>query len=254
MSSARNTTKFVIASTLLYTLALAQTEQPVSPADYVKQESPANANGLTYRGGQLAPPPNLLELLQQCNGPTALLYDSNHSGKVDALKVYGVSRIDPQLWALRGPISLGPALDKAEIRAKAYAVEFLNGVSAFQEKLLTSSDTTTSVAVAAGTAGPGGTTSTSTALLSEVRESLVSISGTRSEGFIRFGRVTGTRLVSLGSYGMCVVVRYELPLDQSHTPGQPASGQPASPQAPASPAPPPPAGYPPLEPGTSGPF
>lgn len=241
----------LIAAFGLSAIALAQTAEPISPSQYAAQEAPATPGGVSYASGQLTPPPNLMDLLAQCNAPAAVIYDSNKSGKPDTLKVYGVSRIEPQLWSLRGPSALGPASEKAELRAKAYAAEFLNGVSVFQQRLLQSSDSTTSTA-ATSSSSPAGGGAAAVALLSEIRETLSSVTGTNVQGFLRFGRLTGTRLVSLGTYGMCVVVRYELPLDQTRSSAP--TGTPAAPSAPTNPSAPATPGFPPLPTGSAGDF
>lgn len=234
---------------LLGGLAFAQSStQPITPQDYVQQENQANGTALTYEGSQLITP-NLLELFQLCNAPEAVIYDKNRTGKVDTLKVYGVNRIDPQIWKLRGPTALGSAAQKAELRAKGYAVEFLKGVQVITQSTNKSTDR---IQTGASSASNGQDSAMVSTALSEVSETLETFDVSRAEGFLRFGKVTGTRTVSLGDLGMCVVVRYELPLDQSRGPdGTPVRSNTNPPgSGPTNNNP----GYPSLPPGSTGDF
>lgn len=191
------------------------------------------------------------DLLALCNAPTAVLFDSNRSGRVDSLRVYGVSRISAGIWQLRGPSAVGSASTKAELAAEEYAVKYLQGAAISGLTQESSSDSS----VESGAASKSGdATSLSSTALTEVWSTLVQIRQRSVQGFLRYGRTTGTRTVSLGDGNMCVIVRYELPLDQragaqpgaaSYSQSQGAVAAPSQPQVP---------GYAPLPPGSRGDF
>lgn len=233
-------------------LASAQTATtPIPVAQYATQEEQSNSAALTIQNGQVAPAPDLLDLLALCNAPTAVLFDSNRSGRVDALRVYGVSRISGSVWRLRGPNAIGSAAVKAELAAEEYAVKYLQGAAISGLTQDSSSESTTETGVESSS---GGATVSSTSALAEVRSTLVQMRQRSVQGFLRNGRTTGTRTVSLGDGNMCVVVRYEVPLDQRAgiVPGAPA--MPSLQGVPASSAPQQAPGYTPLPPGSRGDF
>ncbi|NTY02604.1 hypothetical protein [Deinococcus sp. JMULE3] len=232
-------------------MAAAQTATtPIPAPQYVQQEVQANPAAITIQDGRVAEAPNLADMLALCNAPTAMLFDSNRSGRVDSLRVYGVSRISASVWRLRGPAAIGAASTKAELAAEEYAVKYLQG-AAIAATTLSSEGEQTSESAAEATAGDT-SVRTSNALV-EVNSSLLQVKQRNVAGIIRYGRVTGTRTVSIGDGNMCIVVRYELPLNQTAAPG---SG--AGPTVPGLPAQGAPAGtlpgYAPLPPGRTGDF
>ena len=205
--------RLLILLTLMTSSAVAQSNQPVQLPEYVQQEQKANGASVGLSGEQLTTQPNLLEQLALCNKPAAVIYDSNRSGKPDTLKVYGVSLIPQALWKLRGLQAVASASEKAELKAQGYAVEYLNGVKVAQDKRLITTDKTTSSAATSSASGTDAAAATS--LLSEMAETLQTFNSSSAQGFLRQGKMTGTRMVNIAELGMCVVVRYELPLDQS---------------------------------------
>ena len=95
------------------------------------------------------------------------------------------------------------ALTKAELDAKTYAVEAVTAVAVSAKTLSTeeSEETETS----------------SDVLLSfseKSIETLTQSSSSEVEGILMGGQVTGTEIISLGEEGVCVVVRFEIPLEQ----------------------------------------
>ncbi|PYE51967.1 hypothetical protein [Deinococcus yavapaiensis] len=245
-------TKLLLLTTLLLPApAVAQSATtPVPVQQYATQEQRANAASVTIDDrGNVTQAPNLQDVISMCNTPAALLFDSNNSGRVDSLRVYGVSRISAAIWNLRGPNALGSAATKAELAAEEHAVKFLQGAAISATTRTEFSQTDKEVSAASTTASQSAATSTA---LSEVRDSLVQIRQSSVQGFIRGGLITGTRTVSLGDGNICVVVRYELPLKQSgryDSPTGSTSSAPTTSQTPLKNT-----GYPPLPPGSSGDF
>lgn len=224
---------------------------PIPVTQYATQEQQSNSAALTIQNGQVAPAPDLHDLLSLCNAPTAVLFDSDRSGRVDALRVYGVSRISASVWRLRGPNAVGSAAAKAELAAEEYAVKYLQGAAISGLTQDTSSESTTEIGAESSS---GGATVSSASALAEVRSTLVQIRQRSVQGFLRNGRTTGTRTVSLGDGNMCVVIRYELPLDQraGAVPGGSALPLPNGVSTSSTPQGAP--GYVPLPPGSRGDF
>jgi hypothetical protein len=223
---------------------------PVPASQYVQQEQQANPAAITIQDGRIAEAPNLADMLALCNAPTAMLFDSNRSGRVDSLRVYGVSRISASIWRLRGPAAIGAASTKAELAAEEYAVKYLQGAAIAATTVNTESE---QASESASEATAGETSARTSNALVEINSSLLQVKQRNVAGVIRYGRVTGTRTVSIGDGNMCIVVRYELPLNQAAGSGNAplpvgAGALPVS--TPAGTLP----GYAPLPPGRTGDF
>lgn len=230
--------KFLMTAALCAGAALAQAaDTPVTPQQFVTTEGVQAA--YTVRGDQLSPV-DALALMRQCTLSGASPVDTNRDGRNDTLRVYGFGIVSAQVYQARGVTALAPAMQKAELRANGAAAEFFGGLRTAVARSLDTQDTTASVV-------DGGDLKLSNLALETVRESV----RTGAQAVLRGGRVTGHRLVSLGTQGLCVVARYELPLDQrSAGAGLPAPRGAALPGGPA----PVGSGFPLPPPGTSGDF
>ncbi|WP_272976375.1 hypothetical protein [Deinococcus geothermalis] len=228
----------VLTTLLLTGPALAQSaDAPVTPQQFVKTEGVGAA--YTVQGGELNPA-DALQLMLQCAPPVSAPYDSDHDGRNDTLRVYGFAIVSAQVYQVRGVTSLAPAIQKAQLRANGAAAEFFGGLRTAVERGLDSRNTTASVV-------DGGTLKLSDLSVETVRDSVT----TSAQALLKNGRITGHRIVSLGNQGLCVVARYELPLDQ-----RPAGQTPARLSTPGFPTPSAPSsgGFTPLPPGTTGDF
>ncbi|WP_040381374.1 hypothetical protein [Deinococcus aquatilis] len=218
--------------------AAAQTsDAPVTPQQFLKTEQVQAA--YTVQGGDLNPA-DALKLMLQCAPPISTAYDADGDGRNDTLRVYGFSIVSAQVYQARGVTSLAPAIQKAQLRANGAAAEFFGGLRTAVDRGLDSRNTTASVV-------DGGDLKLSDLAVETVRDSV----STSAQALLRGGRITGHRIVSLGNQGLCVVARYELPLDQR------AEAAPSSQSAPGV-APRPTTstggGFTPPAPGTSGDF
>ncbi len=228
---------FILPSFLLCS-ALAQTDSaPVTPTQFLSQEHVKTAYTATNNDLQ---PADALQLMLQCTPPVSTPFDSDNDGRNDTLKVYGFAIVSAQVYQARGATSLAPAIQKAQLRANGAAAEFFGGLRTVVERGLDSRNTTASVV-------DGADLKLSDLSVETVRDSV----NTSAQALLRNGRVTGYRLVSLGSQGLCVVARYELPLDQREGTTSPA----AAPTAlPSSAAPVGTSGFPLPAPGKTGDF
>lgn len=218
--------------------ALAQpSDAPITPQQFLSAEGVKAA--YTVQNNQLNPV-DALALMRQCTLSSASPVDTDRDGRNDTLRVYGYGIVPAQVYQARGVMALAPAMQKAELRANGAAAAFFGGLRTAFERSMDSRNASASVV-------NGADLKFSEAAIETVRESI----RTRADAVLRGGGVTGHRLVSLGNQGLCVVARYELPLDQRAarpgTPGAPASVQPGG-GAPTS------GGFPLPPPGTSGDF
>ena len=231
---------FCIVSLSILGWASAQTAPPVTPQQFVNSEGITKAYTATNNSLQ---PADALQLALQCNVSINTTYDSNHDGKADTLRTYGFANVPADIYRLRGPSSLGTALQKAQLRAQGNAAEFFAGVRTAVNK-------STSQASSQASGISNGQLQLGDLEVETMRASV----NTNAEAVLRYGHATGTRLVSFGEQGgMCVVVRYELPLDQR--PRQDGSAQAdATPTARSGNAAQPAAGIALPEPGVTGDF
>lgn len=182
--------------------SLVAAQEFVSPEEYAEQEE---SQGTTFevREEGIAPI-NMLELLYQCTQPAP-------QAARDFLVVRGFNIVDARDYRLRCTRALSIAL--SELAARAGAAEALTAVSI----AATSSDTLTDTTAAAdaeviGSEGDVVLQSLSATSISTLTET----TSTSVEAVLRVGRNTGIGIISLGEAGMCVVVRYEVPLDQEN--------------------------------------
>lgn len=176
--------------------------QSVSPEQYAR-ENPAPTFQL--QNNEVVPA-DMLELAYKCLSNAAQAQGGN-------LIIFGFDMIDPRAYRLQGPRSLQTALRRAELNAKAQAVSFFNAVRVQARDVVNDQSQTSiqdSLSTLNGKESLVGNFSTQAVMtLSNIVESSV-------EGYLRGGRTTGTKVISLGEGGMCVGIRYEIPLDQQN--------------------------------------
>lgn len=195
-------------------------------------------------------PIDLLNLVYECARSVGAVV---LEGRSEIFRVYGFSFVPGDLYQLQGLRALTSAVPKAELKAKGKALEFLQGAAVAVTESLESNETV----------ARGGASTTNRAGTEEVRtlssatvEVFRSMNSSQASGMLRGGRVSGTKFVSLGSQtGFCVIVRYDISLNQG---GQTGTGNATSTQTPPASAPPasPPTnpGAPPIPPGSKGDF
>ena len=183
---------------------LSAQEEAVSPEQFVKDEG---ENGATFevKEGEVTPV-DLLELVYQCTQPAP-------EAAGDFLVVRGFNIVDARDYRLRGPRALSTALARAELDAKAAAAEALNAVAVVASSTNTLSDTTTD---ASAEASNGDELEVLQSFSTQSVETLTQVSSSNVAAFLTGGRTTGTKIISLGDQGMCIVVRYEIPIDQTN--------------------------------------
>ncbi len=184
-------------SLLAITVPLALAQDEVTAEQFAAEHaSPA----FTLQGDALSAT-SMLELAYQCLGSGAQV-------EGDLLVTTGFHMLDARAYQLRGPQALATSLRRAEINAQTHAVEFFEAVRVRSRTIMADTDTT----VARDTIANDD-------IMSHFKmttvETLSTVTSVQVEGYLRGGRKAGTKLISLGDQGMCVGVRYELPLDQA---------------------------------------
>ncbi|GGM57919.1 hypothetical protein GCM10008956_36920 [Deinococcus arenae] len=231
--------KRLLLSTLLIAAGASAQDAaaPVSPQQFLKTEGVQTT--YTVQNGDLNPA-DALNLMLQCAPPISAPYDSDRDGRNDTLRVYGFAIVSAQVYQVRGVTAMAPAIQKAQLRANGAAAEFFGGLRTAVERGLDSRNTTASVV-------DGGDLKLSDLAVETVRDTV----STNAQALLRGGRITGHRIVSLGNQGLCVVARYELPLDQraaASAGSEPPAGQPGLARPVGS------GGFTPPPPGTTGDF
>jgi hypothetical protein len=195
---------------------------------------------------------SLLDMIFECHRAAGSILQIDG---VDHFRIFGFDFVSDEAYALQGPRAFSPATQRAQTRAMGSATEFLFGVAATTTRLL--SDGSSEALATSSVGAPNAADRERISSLSvSTQTTMQQIYETRSSGFLRGGRPSGAKFVSLGeNHGYCVIVRYDIPLDQSANPGE----SPA--RAPAPPADVPPAGsqdgtggYDQLPPGSAGDF
>ncbi len=179
-------------------VAFAQETNVVTPQQFV-QENP----GPTFRlqgNGELSSV-EMLELVFQC-----LSNGAQVAG--DRLVVTGFNMLDPRAYELQGPRALATSLQAAELQAQAAAAEFFQGIVV---RARTAFDTTSETRINDAIVGDEVLKNFQMSTV----ERLSSYTSSEVSAYLRGGRKTGTKVISLGGEGMCVGVRYEVPLDQA---------------------------------------
>lgn len=191
--------RFIVTLTVAALAALATAQdEPITPEQFA-QENPEPAFQL--HDGDLNPV-GMLELAYQCLGTGAQAVGDN-------LVVTGFDMVDARAYQLRGARSLQTALRRAEVNAQAQAAQFFEAVRVRASTVVSDTELETSQDAMQGDEVLSQFSMQTVNELSVMNETSV-------EAYLRGGRKTGTKVISLGEEGMCVGVRYELPLDQDN--------------------------------------
>ena len=178
-------------------------EQAITPQQAVQLEQ---AVGTVVQQGNSVAPSDFLQLIWQC---TRAVGDVVEINGVPYFRVYEFDLINPTVYRLQGIQAVSNAIRRAEAKARGSAVKMMVGVATtFREIVADTNKQST-----AGTATTTGKEEAIAASVStETVNLLASITENSASGFLKGGRVSGTRLVSLGDAGMCVMVRFDVPL------------------------------------------
>lgn len=228
---------------------VATAQETITPEQYAQEEAGEISLSASAADGELAVA-NPLDLILQCQQPSTELVDLDNDGNAETLRMLGYDIVSKEIWALRGPSALGPSMEKAKMRSQAGALEYLQKLAVTFQNELVNSDTQTDARAAAGEVN--GEMQLTAAVSVEVSSSLINSINTSGEGYLRNGRFTGARVVSHGDGNVCMVVRYDIPLDQSDAAATEAvptqTSEPSKPQEDSG------NGYDPLPPGSTGSF
>lgn len=247
--------RFLFASMLLLVASAGFAQREVEdPAHVANTEG-----GLVFApdaNNNIAPVDSLLDMIWECNRSASSILMVNGQ---EHFRVYGFRFVDSEEYALTGTRAFSSATRSAETRAMGAATEYLFGVAAWTGRFDEQASSTSTSASSTGEPNSAERERISSMSTSS-RDVFRNVVATQSTGFLKGGRVTGTRFTSLGeNYGYCVVVRYDIPLDQT----QPAPGMQGSQDnnsgggivvQPTTPPREGPSGYPPLPPGSAGDF
>lgn len=231
--------------TALVSFALAQVN-PVSPEQAAREE---NADVSFKQSGGAVAPANLLQLIYECARPVGSIVNE---GKGEMFRVFGFELIDSEVYRLQGTRALTSAVRRAEVRAQGSAVGFFNGVSVYVKSVLGDANDTSTQSASTGAAGSEDRQRLSSVSVS-TRQTFLEMTESSSQGYIRNGRVSGTKFISLGgNNGFCVMVRYDIPLAANQPSGQSATPPSQSGVQPNGQNNTP--GFPPIAPGKTGDF
>lgn len=242
----------LIMLALLTTLTVGLAQRDLESPEYVA----TSEGGLVFApdsSNEVAPVDSLLDMIYECNRTAGSLIWKD--GK-EQFRVYGFRFVGPEEYALTGNRAFSSAARSAETRAMGSATEYLYGVATWVSRYDEQMDSTATAATSTGAPNDANRERISSVSLN-TKEVFRNVVRTRSAGFLKGGMATGTRFTSLGDQnGYCVVVRYDIPLDQTGPPpGRQGTGGQQSGSIRAEPAPPTgPTGYPQLPPGTAGDF
>lgn len=178
----------------------AQSLQPVPIQQAAKQEQMYLS---TVKVGSAVVRPPILDLYAICTGTakdSAALVDINKDTYPDIMRFYGGAIANKQQWSKIGPPLLSPLRRLAEMRAQAQVARTIAVYIAAKD------DSTNSYSGATTLEG----------LSTQISEDVISSVSTQASAYIKGARVTNVKVVSLGpEQGICVVVRYDVPLDQN---------------------------------------
>lgn len=227
-----------LTSLLLTALVLAQLN-PQKPEDVAQAESQEARTFYQISEKGLAPA-QFLDYIHQCARPLATYIQM---GNKLYLRVYEFDSISPTIYRLSGINAITNAIRRAEVKARGSAVKTLEGTRVYVSEragdlsinVIGAEEVSTSGGERAGTAKAS---STQISFFKSITESVAS-------GLIKGATVSGTKIISLGDAGLCVMVRLDVPLIGTTGPvGAPPSEKSKEPFNPG--------GAPPLPPGRVG--
>jgi len=178
----------------------AQSMQPI-PADQAAKREQMYLS--TVRVGNVIVRPPILDLYAICTGgakDSAALIDINKDGYPDIMRFYGGAVANKQQWSKLGPTLLAPLRRLAEMRAQTQVAKKIAVYIAVKDS---SNESFSS-------------SSTLDGLATQINQDVLHSASTQASAYIRGAQVTDVKVVSLGpEQGICVVVRYDVPLDQN---------------------------------------
>lgn len=210
-------------TTLSFILMIVLSMSAVAQREVQTPEQAVQGEGqlvFTYDGGSVSLETSLLDMVYECNRAAGTVLAVNG---VDHFRIFGFDFVSAEAYALQGPRAFNTATQRAQTRAMGSATEFLFGVASWTTRVLADNESSTEAASSVG--APNASDRERLSSLSITTTSTFrQVFETQSSGFLRGGAASGTKFVSLGdNYGYCVIVRYDVPLDQSSNPGEPNS-------------------------------
>ncbi len=163
----------------------------------------------TLQGNTISPA-NFLDLIYQCSRPLGAYISIG--GKL-YLRVYEFDIVTATLYRASGMKAIANAVRRAEVKARGSAVKILNGTSVYVSEaagdlqingLLTKEGQTS-----------GGEKVGVAQVTNEEKSFFMSITESIAQGFLKGAALTGTKLISFGESGVCVMVRLDVPLSQN---------------------------------------
>jgi len=200
----------VAAMILLPHSTLAQSITPV-PADEVAKQEQMQLSPVRVGSAVVRPP--MLDLYAICSGSAAdaaALVDTDSDGYPDIMRFYATDK----QWAKLGPSLLSPLRQIAEARAQAQVAKT---VAVY---IVAKDDTTLS----------SSSSMTLDDISTQINQESISSVSSEASAYIKGARVTNVKVVSLGpDQGICVVVRYDVPLSGNNLQPQTYNDNPPSP-------------------------
>lgn len=243
----RRNMRGILGIFLTASLASAQLT-PIDPKTAASEEGREVRVAYTLQGNTLSPA-KLLDSIYQC---TRFLGAYINVGGKLYLRIYEFDTISPTIYRMSGIKSVSTAVRRAEVKARGSAVKFLNGTAVYVSETTRDLDINETGAQEAQTSG--GERAGIAKVSTQQKSFFASITESTAQGFLRGATVTGTKIISLGDAGICVMVRLDVPLNQNQNqsggkvPGQGGGGSGGSGES----APFNPGGAPPLPPGSVG--
>jgi hypothetical protein len=236
----------LVASSLVVGFAVAQQFEPVSPERAVREEGLSKGITVQPNGGIRAE--EFLKLVYECTRPIAT---EVLAGGRRLLRVYEFETVSEQMYRLQGVRAISTAVRRAEVKARSSAVRILNGIKQYSLEVSGSVDTQRTGAQESSTRS--GEVAGTAFAQSETLDFYSRLDVSQAEGFLKGAVVSGTKIISLGQGGLCVMVRLDVPLATGQGGSSPPSSFPGgSSGGQGSSSPFNPGGAPPLPPGGVG--
>jgi len=216
----------------------------VSPQEAASEEG-REVRAVYATQGNSITPAQFLDYIYQCTRPVhayILLGNKLH------LRVYEFDTISETIYRLQGASAVSNAIRRAEVKARGSAVKAIMGTQVYLQE--TVGDININVTRAQEAQTSGGERAAIAQISSDQVNFFMSVTESSAQGFIRGAVVSGTKIISLGNGGICVMIRMDVPLDQGsggsggNTGTQGGSGGSGAPFNPG--------GAPPLPPGSKG--
>jgi hypothetical protein len=195
----------LLAAFIFVGSALAQSGGAITPEQYAKQNK-GKGTPFQVEQGQLQPA-NMFKLVSQC-------VDAFAQPAQDELVVHGSSIVDPDDYRINGPTALSDALDIATLEAENNAARYLKGIVLAANTTAVRNSQKTRKGSKKGSALDEN--KIMSGFSSKAVNTLVKLRSSSTVAVLKGGRVTGRNIIFLGKQGLCVIVKYEIPLDQQN--------------------------------------